>query len=120
MNQKISQAVGMDLSTGKLLSGIAHLKQSIYDILKTAIGSRVMRRDYGAKTQSLVDAVGNKVTIVGVYYAIAVALERWEPRFDLTRVHVSDQTSTGKINFILEGTYLGISERIEISRIDRP
>ena len=40
---------GMDRETGKSLSGIEHLRQSIRDILTTPIGSRVMRRDYGSR-----------------------------------------------------------------------
>lgn len=39
---------GMNSETGKTISGIEHLKQSIVDILTTPVGTRVMRRDYGS------------------------------------------------------------------------
>jgi phage baseplate assembly protein W len=39
---------GMNRNTGRKLSGVDHLRQSIVDILTTPIGSRVMRRDYGS------------------------------------------------------------------------
>lgn len=37
---------GISATTGRPLSGIDHLRQSIRDILTTPIGSRVMRRLY--------------------------------------------------------------------------
>jgi len=36
---------GIDASTGKALGGIAHVRQSVRDILTTPLGTRVMRRD---------------------------------------------------------------------------
>jgi phage baseplate assembly protein W len=107
--------MGMDINTGKLLSGVDHLKQSIHDILITFFGTRVMRRTYGSELFALIDAAGNKETIVRVYYAVAVALHLWEPRFDLERVQASDQTMTGTMNFTMEGQYLG--QKIEIRNI---
>nr|VFK47168.1 MAG: hypothetical protein BECKTC1821D_GA0114238_104214 [Candidatus Kentron sp. TC] len=43
---------GMSAFTGKHFSDIAHLRQSITDILTTPIGSRVMRREYGLVNNS--------------------------------------------------------------------
>ena len=37
----------MNRNTGKAITGVAHLTQSVADILLTPIGSRVMRRGYG-------------------------------------------------------------------------
>jgi phage baseplate assembly protein W len=51
--------IGLDASTGKQLSGMAHLRQSVRDILTTPIGTRVMRRDYGSRLYRLVDATMN-------------------------------------------------------------
>jgi phage baseplate assembly protein W len=47
---------GMDNLTGKSLADLAHLRQSIADILTTPIGSRVMRRDYGSRIFQRIDA----------------------------------------------------------------
>ncbi|NYZ70451.1 baseplate assembly protein W, partial [Endozoicomonas sp. SM1973] len=41
--------------TGKPLSNLDHLRQSITDILTTRIGTRLMRRDYGSRLPELVD-----------------------------------------------------------------
>jgi Bacteriophage baseplate protein W len=45
---------GIDASTGKNISGLAHLRQSVRDILSTPIGTRVLRRDYGSRLPRLV------------------------------------------------------------------
>ena len=79
---------GMNRNTGRKLSGVDHLRQSIVDILTTPIGSRVMRRDYGSRLYQLVDAPINRALFVEVYAATAEALVKWEPRFQLSRVQV--------------------------------
>ena len=39
---------GMNAKTGKKISEVDHLKQSLIDIMTTPIGSRVMNRNYGS------------------------------------------------------------------------
>lgn len=80
---------GMDAVTGKIISGTAHLAQSIGDILSTPIGSVVMLRDYGSALFELIDAPANALTRSRIYAATATALARWEPRIRLTRVTLS-------------------------------
>ncbi|MCV6588938.1 MAG: hypothetical protein OIF57_07920 [Marinobacterium sp.] len=46
---------GMDSVTGKPLADMAHIRQSITNILTTPIGTRVMRRDYGSVLPDLID-----------------------------------------------------------------
>ncbi len=79
---------GMNRKTGKALSGIEHLKQSIEDILTTPIGSRVERRDYGARLFELIDRPVNAAWFVDAYAWTAEALDTWEHRFSLSRVQV--------------------------------
>ena len=76
----------MNRHTGQRLDALAHLRQSIGDILATPIGSRVMRREYGSLVPELIDHPDNIATQVRVYAAVASALMRWEPRFRLTRI----------------------------------
>ena len=45
----------MHRHTGEGISGTAHLRQSVFDILQTPTGSRVMRRDYGSTLFTLID-----------------------------------------------------------------
>lgn len=77
---------GMNVKTGRLCGGIEHLQQSIADILLTRIGSRVMRRDYGSRLFELLDKPLNPTTILQWTSAVADALGRWEPRFEVKRI----------------------------------
>ena len=46
----------MNINTGKTISEIAHIKQSIANILTTPIGSRIMRRNYGSRLFKKIDS----------------------------------------------------------------
>ena len=107
---------GMDRNTGKTLSGIDHLKQSIQDILTTPIGTRVMRRDYGSELFSLIDAPLNKATKVDIYSATADALAKWESRFSLQQVDVFSEDSSS-IAIYIKGVYLPTGENVVMDGI---
>lgn len=107
---------GMDSTTGKTLDGIAHLKQSIRDVLTTPLGSRVMRRDYGSRLFSLIDNPLNIATKVEIYAATAEALMRWEPRLMVQQVQAST-VEAGKIAVDLIAVYLPTGEPIQLDGI---
>lgn len=94
---------GMDAVTGAPISGDAHLAQSVGDILNTPIGTRVMRRGYGSDLPDLVDAPVNALTRLRLFAATAVAIARWEPRLQLTRVGVAGADATGALALAIEG-----------------
>lgn len=94
--------LGMHATTGEPLSGFDHLTQSVADILTTPIGTRVMRRDYGSRLPELIDSPAGAGTAIELFAATAEALDRWEPRFKLTRV-VADQTVAGRCALALYG-----------------
>ncbi|ACS52125.1 phage baseplate assembly protein GpW2 [Bartonella grahamii as4aup] len=95
----------MDRTTGKSLTGIDHLRQSILDILSTRIGSRVMRRDYGSRVAELIDAPVNNAFAVALYAAVAEALDKWEPRFKLKKIDFK-MVDAGQVSLSFEGIYL--------------
>lgn len=107
---------GIDATNGKSLGGIAHLRQSIRDILTTPIGSRVMRRDYGSRLFQLVDAPMNRDTIMDLYAATAEAIRRWEPRFGLTKVQIV-AAQPGRVELDLTGDYLPDGQPITLDGI---
>jgi hypothetical protein len=88
---------GTDTTTGKILSGVEHLRQSIADILTTPIGSRLRRRDYGSLLPFLVDQPQNPLTRIKIFGATAIALLRWEPRIRLTRVKLDFNPGGGAV-----------------------
>ncbi|WP_447529809.1 GPW/gp25 family protein [Vreelandella sp. TE19] len=78
---------GMRTDNGHAVTGLAHIQQSIRDILTTPIGARVMRREYGSLLPELIDQPLNDVTLLQAYSATIMAITRWEPRVRVLRVN---------------------------------
>lgn len=98
-------SAGIDAATGQPLADWAHVEQSVRTILGTRIGSRVMRREFGSEVPDLVDRKMTQRNVLAVYSAAAVAIERWEPRFRLTRAQITAAGADGTISLILAGIY---------------
>lgn len=107
----------MDKTTGTVLSGVAHLRQSIADILSTPIGSRVMRRDYGSRLFQRVDAPITGELIAEIYSDVVEALFNFEPRFEVSNVTVVSVDS-GHITLDLTGVYLPTGETVTMENIN--
>lgn len=105
----------MDRYTGKLLTTMDHLKQSIADILTTPLGSRLERRSYGSLLPGLIDAPDNAVTRLRCYAAIASALMNWEPRLRVTRIALESGDEPGQAVVTLEGEYRPTGETVGVS-----
>lgn len=97
----------MNRSTGRAITGIDHVKQSVVDILTTPLGSRLERRTYGSLLPSLIDQPANAATRLRCLSAIASALMQWEPRLRVTRVALDMGAQMGQATLSLEGEYLG-------------
>jgi uncharacterized protein len=110
--------IGIDATTGRHLGGAAHIKQSIRDILTTRIGTRVMRREYGSNLPLLVDNPINEALKVELFAATAEALARWEPRFRLEAVYLSEASSAGRIAVTVEGRILVNNEPVRLEGIE--
>ena len=95
-------------TTGQRLDAVAHLRQSIGDILSTPIGSRVMRREYGSLVPALIDKPDNLATQTRFFVAAASALMRWEPRLKVDRMSIArDPERLGRISLEITGSYVG-------------
>ncbi len=98
----------MNRTTGQRLDALAHLRQSIGDILTTPIGSRVMRREYGSLVPALIDKPDNLATQTRFFAAAASALMRWEPRLKVDRMAITrDPERQGRISLEITGSYVG-------------
>ncbi|MBV4534859.1 MULTISPECIES: GPW/gp25 family protein [Pseudomonas] len=106
--------IGMDRRSGQPLAGIAHLRQSIDDILTTPLGSRRMRPEYGSQLRRYVDMPVNEGWKSAVQAEVARALGRWEPRLKLERVKVV-AVLDGQVSLLLSGRYLGDEALLEVS-----
>ena len=80
---------GLNTTTGRAIGDLAHIWQSVRDILTTPIGSRVMRRDYGSLIPELIDQPMNAATRLRLMSASVAALVRWEPRLRISSVQFS-------------------------------
>lgn len=107
---------GVSASTGKALDGLAHLRQSIADILSTPLGSRVMRRDYGSRLFELVDAPMNRGTIAQLYAATVDALTIWEPRITVSSVR-AESVKAGRVTLTVVATLVESGEPITLDGI---
>ncbi|MBJ9977815.1 GPW/gp25 family protein [Pseudomonas sp. S75] len=106
--------IGMDRRTGQPLAGIAHLRQSIEDILTTPLGSRRMRPEYGSQLRRYVDLPVTEGWKSAVQAEVARALGRWEPRLELQRIQVV-AVLDGQVSLALKGRYLGDDALLEVS-----
>ena len=106
----------MDLNhdTGHAVEGWAHVVQSIQTVLSTRVNSRVFRREFGSEVPALVDAPLNDAGLLALHVAVAEALERWEPRFELTDIG-HEANADGVLLFTLMGTYRPDAHRGDLS-----
>ncbi len=71
-----------------LLSGPEKIRQSIMLILETEPGERIMRPDFGCGLSRFLMEPNNEATAARLKTTIEDALDRWEPRIELTEVRV--------------------------------
>ena len=69
----------MNRDTGKAIDDVAHIRQSIRDILTTPVGSRIMRRSYGSILPDLIDQPANPANRLRLMNATVMAIIKWEP-----------------------------------------
>lgn len=106
--------IGMDRETGQPISGLAHLRQSIGDILSTPLGSRRERPEYGSGIRRFVDLPVNEGWKGAVQAEAARAIRLYEPRVDLENVQVIAVVG-GEITFRIRFRYLGESKIVELN-----
>ena len=64
--------------------------ESIWIVLSTARGERIMRPEFGCGIHDYVFAPNNASTRGAIGYQVQQALMRWEPRIDVADVRVDD------------------------------
>lgn len=112
---------GMDAATGRAIAGDAHESQSIACILNTAIGSRVMRRDFGSLLPELIDQPMTRQLLLQVYAATALAILRWEPRRRLKQVSADlDAWAQGRAAVTLDLERRQTSAQRQVEQITIP
>lgn len=72
--------LGMNRNTGRAITDAEHIRQSVGDILRTPVGSRVMRRDYGSLLSAMIDQPQTPALELQIKVACYMAILKWEPR----------------------------------------
>ena len=76
------------------------VEESIYLILSTGIGERVMLPDFGCGIHELVFAPNNAATISDVTQRVRRALVTYEPRIDVLDINVESEPETPNLLLI--------------------
>jgi uncharacterized protein len=87
--------VGMDRRTGKMLVGWPHVVQSMEVIFMTRYHERVLRRWVGSFVPHLLGKNAIERVITRFYWAIASAIDLWEPNFRIVKVEVTKKGTSG-------------------------
>lgn len=75
-----------------------------------------MRRDYGSKLFSLIDAPLNRGTLVDIYAATAEALMKWEDRLLVSTVDITS-AQLGQITLKITGKYVLDGKTVQLDGI---
>lgn len=108
--------IGVDRTTGKMLVGWKHVFQSIQVIFATRFHERVLRRWCGSFVPHLLGESAVERAIARFYWAIATAIDLWEPNYRIQQIRVGtradgtqltsvEELRTGHIATQTEGVY---------------
>lgn len=89
----------LDRATFEPIDNFTSALQSVEVILSTRIGSRVMRREFGAGVVELLGRALTAPLLAAFQQLLATAIDMWEPRFRVRRI-----TVTGSVDEIRAGT----------------
>ncbi len=91
-----------DLQGGISLSAAARkVREAILIILRTELGERRYRPDFGCRLSELTFAPLNSRTLFLMRLYVQEALETWEPRIDLEEVVTEPDPILGKVNILI-------------------
>lgn len=108
--------VGMNRRTGEIMVGWPHVEQSISVIFMTRFHERVLRRWVGSFVPHILGELFNEQVITRFFWAIASAIELWEPCYRITRIRVetrkdgslltsAEEARRGELTHQTEGIY---------------
>lgn len=98
-------SVGLDATSGLVLTGWDHVLQSLSDIFTTGFGERIIREWYGSFVPSLLGRLITPQEVTPFFVAITSAIEQWEPRYRVSEIKVLKATREGALHFYIDGEY---------------
>ncbi|HLP90628.1 MAG TPA: GPW/gp25 family protein [Nostocaceae cyanobacterium] len=85
----------------QLSKGERNVQESMRLILRTGLGERLYRSNFGSRLSELVFAPMNTQTILLLRLHVQEALEMWEPRIILEEVSADPDPTTGRIDIVI-------------------
>ncbi|WP_433647177.1 GPW/gp25 family protein [Kosakonia pseudosacchari] len=106
--------IGLSRSTGGTITDAEHISQSLSDILRTPVGSRVMRRDYGSLLSAMIDQPQTPALELQIKVACYFAVLKWEPRITLSAV-TTERQSDGRMVVSLTGEIASTGDALSLT-----
>lgn len=78
------------------------VRESIWVILRTGLGERVYRPNFGSRLSELTFAPLNNTTLLLIRIHVQEALEAWEPRIILEEVQTDPDPVRGRVDIIIQ------------------
>lgn len=85
----------------QLSSEAQKVKESIWIILRTGLGERLYRPDFGSRLAELAFAPMNSETLILIRLYVLEALEVWEPRIIIDEVRTDPDPIRGRVDIII-------------------
>lgn len=85
----------------QLSSEAQKVKESIWIILRTGLGERVYRPNFGSRLAELAFAPMNTETLIRIRLYVIEALEVWEPRIFIDEVRTDPDPVRGRVDIII-------------------
>lgn len=86
----------------QLSSEAQKVKESIWIILRTSLGERVYRPDFGSRLSELVFEPLNSSTLIQIRMYVLEALEVWEPRIEIDAVETEPDPVRGRVEIKID------------------
>lgn len=86
----------------KLSSEAQKVKEAIWLILRTDLGERLYRPDFGCRLSELAFAPLNNDTLLRMRIYVLEALQKWEPRIEVDEVRADPDAITGRVNIVID------------------
>ncbi len=86
----------------QLSSAERNIEESIWIILRTDLGERVYRPDFGSRLSELAFAPMNTQTLLLIRLYVQEALEMWEPRIVIDTVRTDPDPVRGRVDILIE------------------
>lgn len=101
----IRYRTGIDARTGKVLTGVPHLVQSLEKIWRTRRGNMFMLLDFGHELRELLSEDLTPAIALLVYNEMVASAARWEPEYAITQLQFVSMTEFGSLGIRHAGIY---------------